>query len=975
MLPLHPYLRALVRRGLLLLITGCLSLTALAQSGSLSGVVTDPRGSFVQGAEVRLEGTDLFAISDRTGRYRLDGVPAGPRKVTASYLGAPETTATVTVVADRDTRADLALRAGETVLLEAVTVESIRTGQSRAINQQRTSTRISNIISSDAIGNLPDRTVGEALARLPGVNVVDDQFANVRGTAAENNAVTLDGDRLSTPGSSIDSTSVNTDGRAVDLSLIPAEMVGGIEVVKTLTPDMDADSFGGTINLVTRSAFDLRERSVNGRFEYIHNTFRKQPGHAATLTYMDVLDAARTVGLSATFTYRREDRMTNSYELAYYEPAAIPVGLSGSGVAAAIPAVGDEGLEAYDTRLNFSDITKFGATVNVDWKLSEATELHFRTFYENTENEGGRFRNRIRALSRWDATSTRLQQSGAQARFQNYMEDGVRKQDLLRLGVEGKTRLAAGGTLTYGLRHGDASAALNRDRYIFDFTSNTERRAYRWSVDRGNPTLPRVSLTHIATGQNGLLGPLVDRKLANLRFQNATEDETDLTANVDYVFPLPVAGQPVEWKVGAKLRSKERASRPNIFDANAPTVNQPTFADFPVLTEPRNLFGGTQATMGPIVALDSVVAFYRANAARFTPLLGDELIRLEARKYDVEEDILSAYAMGTTRLGRLEAIAGLRWERTKTGYTWIADPAGPSRGARQYDNFHPSLLLNYRFNQRLVARFAYTHTLSRPAYGDLVPYSSVADTASESGTGGLDPDDYPETNKVFLGNARLKAQRSQNFDLSLEYYLPQSGVLSAAIFRKDLRDVIFRAQFKRPGEPNTVYFQERNGSKGKASGIELAWQQALTFLPKPFDGFGVNLNATFIDGSSVLDELVPGTLDRYRALNVGFLPEQPETVYNAQLWWEKYGFTARVAVNYIDEFVRTAGGLTSFSINNTATRVDASVSYRITPRFTLYLEGRNLTDEVTSWYATTPGRPEDYNFTGATFSGGVKFRF
>jgi TonB-dependent receptor len=331
--------------------------------------------------------------------------------------------------------------------------------------------------------------------------------------------------------------------------------------------------------------------------------------------------------------------------------------------------------------------------------------------------------------------------------------------------------------------------------------------------------------------------------------------------------------------------------------------------------------------------------------------------------------------MGTTKVGKLEIIGGLRWERTSTGYTWLADPAGPSRGSRRYDNFHPSLLLNYRINRNLVARAAFTHTLARPAYGDLVPYRSIADTASESGTGGLEPGDYPETNKVFLGNARLKAQTSRNFDLSLEYYLAQSGVLSAALFRKDLKDVIFRSQFKDAAVPNTIFFQERNGSTGKASGLELSWQQALTFLPKPLDGFGINLNATFIDGSSVLEELVPGSITNYRPLNVDFLPEQPETVYNAQLWWEKYGFTARVAMNYIDEFVRTAGGLTAFSVNNKATRWDASVSYRVNRRLTLYVEGRNLSEEVTSWYATTPNRPEDYSFSGAIYTGGIKFRF
>jgi len=108
---------------------------------------------------------------------------------------------------------------------------------------------------------------------------------------------------------------------------------------------------------------------------------------------------------------------------------------------------------------------------------------------------------------------------------------------------------------------------------------------------------------------------------------------------------------------------------------------------------------------------------------------------------------------------------------------------------------------------------------------------------------------------------------------------------------------------------------------------------------------------------------------------VNFLPEQPEKVYNAQLWWERFGITARVAVNFIDEFVRTSGGLTSFSVNNTATRWDASLSYRVNKRFSIYVEGRNLTEEVTSWYATTPNRPEDYSFTGAIYTAGIKFRF
>ncbi len=149
-----------------------------------------------------------------------------------------------------------------------------------------------------------------------------------------------------------------------------------------------------------------------------------------------------------------------------------------------------------------------------------------------------------------------------------------------------------------------------------------------------------------------------------------------------------------------------------------------------------------------------------------------------------------------------------------------------------------------------------------------------------------------------------------------------------------ISDLIFRSQWKNPGEPFTLYFQERNGSSGRATGLELSWQQALSFLPGPLDGLGVNVNATFIRGSSELDELVPGTMASYRKFTVDFLPEQPKRVYNAQVWWEKYGVSARVAFNYIGEFVRTSGGLTSFSMNDAATRVDCSLSYRLNRRFT-----------------------------------------
>jgi hypothetical protein len=121
------------------------------------------------------------------------------------------------------------------------------------------------------------------------------------------------------------------------------------------------------------------------------------------------------------------------------------------------------------------------------------------------------------------------------------------------------------------------------------------------------------------------------------------------------------------------------------------------------------------------------------------------------------------------------------------------------------------------------------------------------------------------------------------------------------------------------------------------------------------------VNATFIDGSSVLEELVPGSVTTYRPLNVDFLPEQPEDgLQRAALVGEvrlhrprrdELHRRIRAHVRRPDERSRST---------TPATRWDASLSYRVNRRFTLYVEGRNLTDEVTSWYATTRNRPEEY---------------
>lgn len=951
--------------GLGLFLVGGVALLRAQSTGSLQGVVTDAQSNaFINGAIVTLAGTDLQAATDRTGTYRFAAVPAGTHTVAVSYLGLSPGSASVTVTAGARATRDFAL-GSEVVMLDAVKVESIREGQSRAINQQRTNSTISNIISSDAIGNLPDNTIADALTRLPGVSVVVEggvaAYASIRGSEAKLNSVTLDGQRITaTPsGNGLDASN-SADTRAVDLSLVPSELVGSIELTKALLPDKDADSFGGTINLVTRSAYDLKERSINGKFELLHNDFGNKNGRAAAFSYSDVLDRARTLGVSATFNYRKLNSLQDDTEILYYlgnDPAVTPT-----------PAVRDEGIAEYDVRSRPQERESKGGTMNFDWKLGDRTDLHLRTLYNHSNLFETRYRTRMRGLLRWNATSTATLASGAEARVTRRLEDVTREQDIVRLGFEGNTRLPGAGELNYGLTFGSSGFDGDRVRTTFEFGNSTVRRTYDWTVDRSDPRFPRVKIVLRATGENGLTRPQ-DMTLVQYRINYSDEKDTDWVGNLDYTFDQKVGDHPVKWKVGGKIRTKDRTSRPILFDRAV--VGTPLLeSNFSIQTTRGNRVLGTVPTMGTFANLREVAAFAAANPSRFIETTGSENLQTITKVYDAGEDISSGYAMGSTKFGQFELIGGVRYEGTKVDYTWLSAPGGAKSGGSSYGSIFPSAVLNYRPNKHLVVRLAATKTLARPDYADLVPFESVQDP--ESGSTEETP---PSLIPVFRGNPKLQAQQSMNYDLSFEWYLTPAGVVSVSLFKKDVSKFIYRSQtIETIGTQNYIVLQQNNGATQDVQGLELSWQQSFARLPAPLDGFGVNANATFVDGSSRFNLISPSTLKPYQKTE-DFVPNQAKRVYNAQLYWEKYGFSARVAVNFTDEYVRDVGGIDANVVNDPATRWDAAANYRVTKHFTVYLEGKNLTNEVKTWYNGRPARPEEFEHVGRSWIAGVKWRF
>ncbi|MCD8539313.1 MAG: carboxypeptidase-like regulatory domain-containing protein [Leadbetterella sp.] len=228
-----------------------ISLLSFSQnSGTISGKVIDKEGNLsLPGATLALDGNKRYTISNQTGDFEFLNVPAGKYTVSVSYIGYQPLSREVTVAAGQNTVVDFVLDADAGSLQEIVIIGDLLRGQARAINQQKSNQNITNVISSDQVGRFPDANIGDALKRVPGITMQNDQGEArniiVRGLAPSLNSVTLNGDRI---------PSAEGDNRNVQMDLIPSDMISTIEVNKTLTPDMDADAIGGSVNLVTRAA-------------------------------------------------------------------------------------------------------------------------------------------------------------------------------------------------------------------------------------------------------------------------------------------------------------------------------------------------------------------------------------------------------------------------------------------------------------------------------------------------------------------------------------------------------------------------------------------------------------------------------------------------------------------------------------------------------------------------------------------------
>jgi TonB-dependent receptor len=336
-------------------------LTPIAVAQTVTGEVTDAGNTVVfKGAEVTITELQRSTTTDDRGQFRFSNVPAGTYTLVVSYVGAGKKTLPITVSGD-----GLAIGGITIGSSGAATEEVIVYGQAAALasalNQERSADNLVSALDSDAMGQFPDQNVAESLKRLSGVTVENDQgegrYVVIRGMDPDLNSTSINGLRAASP----------EPRRALQLDVIPSDMLDGLEINKTLTADMDGDAIGGAINVKTLSAFSRKGAYIKARAENAYNSLSEDWSPKLSVAGSNIFDlsSGRRLGVAAALSYHDRDLHIDNNEADDWEVAD-----NGSDFA-----------ETFEPRLYTVGRERVGGVLNLDLDVSDSTRLYAYTLY------------------------------------------------------------------------------------------------------------------------------------------------------------------------------------------------------------------------------------------------------------------------------------------------------------------------------------------------------------------------------------------------------------------------------------------------------------------------------------------------------------------------------------------------------------------------------------------------------------------
>ncbi len=911
-----------------------------AVSGKIAGQVTDANtGESLPGANVMIIGTSLGTATDPEGRYFLPRVPPGQYTLKISYIGYQEIELPVTVYADQTLTQNGQL-SFQVVEGESIFITAQAEGQMEAINQQLSSTSIKNIVASDRIQEIPDANAAESVGRLPGVSILrsngEGNKVVVRGLSPQYNSVTVNGVRMASSG----------NDRSVDMSMISSNLLSGIEVQKSLTPDRDADAIGGIVDFKLKEAPNgfntdlLLQGGYNGQQSETDNYKM-----AASFSNRFWNDKFGVIVQANTERFNRSsDNLSGSYRIE------------------------KEDLETNTADILLSSITltdhlesrkRTGASLFLDYKLPQG-KVAFHNFYSLMDRE----------ITDYKET---LNINEVQHNYQPTQSN--RKTTTLTNALSMESVLF-GSKIDASLAHSFASSKIPwQHSWTFQepggFASGFDPEAI----------LP-VDVQAFAKNDS------VAAFLNNMSRVNSFTEEREYTAQANIEMPFALTDNiSGAFKFGGKYRYKtrehdinertvlfrvEEALRAEVYGAYPFIGDNVVGEKVPIwLLQDRNYdpgeFLGGNYDLGYTADLDIMEHItelgrsYEKNDA--TESLQDD--------YSGNEALGAGYAMAEINLGsKLLFIPGVRYERIRTEYqAWKAsdntDPGNPedtdavdTTTVRINSHFFPMFQLRYKVTDWFDVRLARTKSLTRPSYRDIMP-KQFLDTRD---------------NKFFFNNPQLEPSISVNYDLYLSFYGNRIGLFTVGGFYKEIDGLIWQRQWSllrnssdteaflaENGLSNTIVGYEvttdiNNRFKASFKGVEFDWQTNFWYLPNLFRNLVLNINYTHIFSETTY----PRVLLRTQYLNEapwvleenltadrdGQMLHQPNNVVNISLGYDISGFSARLSMLYQGEILSRLGARPEVDgFTEDYVRWDLSVKQNLPfSGLQLYLNLNNISD-------------------------------
>ncbi|MSU23195.1 MAG: TonB-dependent receptor [Opitutus sp.] len=1004
-----------------------------AVTGRIQNEIT---GQYLNNARVTLKTTGATTFTDDTGTFRFAGLPPGPVTLEAFYSGLDPVQFAVELRAGETLQRDVNLSNRErygaqsatgVVKLDAFIASSSRLteGEALATNEQRFAKNIKNVVATDAFGDVTEGNVAEFMKFLPGVTIeYSDASPNaiaVRGFDPNMTGVTADGAQLA-----------NASGSAANRSFLFTQVsinnVSRIEVTKVPTPANPADGISGTVNMVSKSAFERSRMQFNYRtfvsassdgmmikkqpFPFDTLEARVHPGFDFDLT----LPITKTFGLVFTGLHSKQWNEQNISTMTWNATAA------GTGATPARPFLQSHGI--VDAPKWY---TRDSTSLKADWRVTRNSVLSFG-------GQASYYRDKNGNVTRTATAGTTATPSVAGGTALSF--DGENT-----VGATGR----GGVTFSGNFLHIDGRTIATNSRYRYDDgtwlldtgASISNSKTWRRYEQKGSfQSLNTALINPVRVTFEGITAarPTTTRAFDNTNrevdlydinnYRLNTAAQTDYRDHKEDVFgydlnlrrSLSVLGIPGNIQIGGRYRSQDRDRRSfnRAFTYTPPSGNlSPAPFLGQVYKNRPNYFGFDNI---PWISNNRAVDAWRQDPRIFTmtaaQIVAEEQSRIVGSE-QILETVTGLYAQTEARFfsNRLTVLGGVRYEKTHDkgvgplndpAAVFVRDPDGtfahigtarirkPAAGAagsleellftrkeranaanRAYDGYYPSVHLTYLATEKFQLRAAYAKTYGRPDFSNIVPNATITENDIEFST---DPNASPGT--ISVRNTGLKPWIAQNYDLSAEYYTENGGLITGGVFRKDIANFFGTLQTRATAEvldefgldPRYLgWFLDTtiNSGDARVTGVEFNVRQSLTPVGKYGRFFSVFANATKLK----LEGSRTAAFTRFVPTSANWGVTFTKKPFTAMANWHHRGEQDRGA--------STGRGPLAKAYQDARTTLDISLSYQAHRRATIFVNARNVTNvwfNQSSYQADTPiyARRSSTNSYGAQWSFGVK---